>query len=333
MSASQRAESASSREAGQQSSAARTAVVALGGNALSPAGERSTIHDQFRHTRESLGPVVDLALDGWNVVVVHGNGPQVGDALVRNEVARAEVSPLPLGVLVAATAGWIGYMIQQSIHNAMRRAGSSRPVATVITQVLVDPDDPALTSPTKFIGHALPPDRAEALAREGVAIRMDSNGHQRRVVGSPVPLSIHEIPLIRSLVESGTIVVACGGGGVPVYRDERLGLEGVDAVVDKDLAAAVLARELEAGLLLILTNVDGVYEHWGTRRQRALDKLTVAEAARLDAAGAFGEGSMAPKVRAAVDYVRSTGGRAVIAELSAGRAAVRGEAGTTIISD
>lgn len=326
-------ESPPHRQGGAESEAGRTAVVALGGNALSPAGERSTIHDQFRHTRESLGAVVDLALDGWNVVVVHGNGPQVGDALVRNEVARAEVSPLPLGVLVAATAGWIGYMIQQSLDNAMRRAGNPRSVATVITQVLVDNTDPALTNPTKFIGHALPPDRAEALAREGVAIRTDSNGHQRRVVGSPAPRSIHEISLIRRLVEGGTIVVACGGGGVPVYRHERFGLEGVDVVVDKDLAAAVLARDLDAALFLILTNVDGVYEHWGTRQQRALDKLTVAEADRLDASGAFGEGSMAPKVRAAVDYVRSTGGRAIIAELGRGRAAVRGETGTEITSE
>ncbi|CAN5121762.1 carbamate kinase [soil metagenome] len=321
------------RPPGARPAERRTAVVALGGNALSPAGKRSTIHDQFRHTRASLGPVVDLAIEGWNVVIVHGNGPQVGDALVRNEVARSEVSPLPLGVLVAATAGWIGYMIQQSLFEAIQRSGHTRPVATVITQVLVDENDPALANPTKFIGHALPPDRAAALAREGATIRTDSNGHQRRVVGSPVPLSIHEIALIQRLVESGTIVIACGGGGVPVYRHERFGLEGVDAVVDKDLVAAVLARELDAGLLLILTNVDAVYEHWGTRHQRALDKLTVAEAERLDASGALGEGSMAPKVRAAVDYVRRTNGRAVIAELSAGRAAVRGEAGTEIISD
>lgn len=318
--------------ADERPGARRTAVVALGGNALSPAGERSTIHDQFRHTRASLGPVVDLAIDGWNVVIVHGNGPQVGDALVRNEVARAEVAPLPLGVLVAATAGWIGYMIQQSVYDAIQRSGHTRPVATVITQVLVDENDPALTSPTKFIGHALPPERAAALAREGVTIRADSNGRQRRVVGSPVPVSIHEVALIRRLAESGTIVIACGGGGVPVYLDTRFGLEGVDAVVDKDLAAAVLARELDARLLLILTDVDAVYEQWGTQQQRALDKLTVAEAQRLDASGALGEGSMAPKVRAAVDYVRRTGGRAVIAELARGRAAVRGETGTEIIS-
>jgi carbamate kinase len=274
---------------------------------------------------------VQLALDGWRVVVVHGNGPQVGDALVRNEIARREVAPLPLGVLVAATAGWIGYMIQQSIHNAMVRAGSRRAVTAVVTQVLVDPDDPGLRHPTKFIGHALPEDRAKELEREGAAIAVDGNGHFRRVVGSPRPVAIHEMDVIRALLEGGSIVIACGGGGVPVYPDREGRLEGLDAVIDKDLAAAVLARELDAALLLILTNVDAVYADWGTPRQRALSRLSVAEAERLDAAGAFGEGSMAPKVRAAVDYVRQARGRAVIAELSQGRAAVTGNAGTEIM--
>src|SRR5688500_1393412 len=152
---------------------APTAVIALGGNALAPAGERSTICDQFRHTRESLDPIVDLARNGWNVCVVHGNGPQVGDELVRNEVARAEASPLPLGVLVAATAGWIGYMIQQSVENALRRIGSVRKVATVITQIEVDPLDPALSAPTKFIGHEIPRDRTDALVAEGHSVQLD----------------------------------------------------------------------------------------------------------------------------------------------------------------
>src|SRR5918997_5397029 len=138
----------------------KTAVIALGGNALAPSGERSTIHDQFRHTRESLGPIVQLALDGWRLCVVHGNGPQVGDELLRNELARREASPLPLGVLVAATGGWIGYMVQQSLENALRRAGSDRRVATIITQVEIDPNDPALRDPTKFIGPELPPESA-----------------------------------------------------------------------------------------------------------------------------------------------------------------------------
>jgi len=307
-----------------------TAVIALGGNALSPAGERSTIFDQFRHTRSSLGPVVDLALDGWKLCLVHGNGPQVGDELVRNELARADVAPLPLGVLVAATAGWIGYMVQQSLENALRRGGSPRRVATVVTQVEVAPDDPALKAPTKFIGHEMPEAHARALMAEGASVKQDARGRWRRVVGSPKPLAVHEVEVIRDLVAAGTIVVACGGGGAPVYMDEQLGLEGLDAVVDKDLAAAVLARDLGASMLLILTDVDAVYLDYGKPTQRALRTLPVAEAERLDQAGAFGEGSMAPKVRAAVDFVRRTGGRAIITELRRGREAVRGEAGTTI---
>lgn len=307
-----------------------TAVIALGGNALSPSGARSTITDQFRHTRLSLAPIVDLALDGWNICIVHGNGPQVGDELIRNEMARAEVSPLPLGVLVAATAGWIGYMVQQSLENALRRAGSVREVATVITQVHVAPDDPAIATPTKFIGHEIPEVRARELEAEGMAIKKDARGRWRRVVGSPQPIAIHEIEVIGRLVSAGTVVIACGGGGAPVYHDTALGWEGVDAVVDKDLAAAVLARDLGASLLVILTDVDAVYADYGRPTQRALRSLTADEAGRMDREGAFGEGSMAPKVRAATDFVRRTGGRAIITELRLGREAVRGEAGTTI---
>ncbi|MDE3053420.1 MAG: carbamate kinase [Gemmatimonadota bacterium] len=314
-------------------SGAPTAIVAIGGNALAPGGEPSTIYDQFRHTRESLAPIVDLVLGGWNVCIVHGNGPQVGDELVRNELARRDASPLPLGVLVAETAGWIGYMIQQSLDNALRRAGHPRDVVTVITQVHVDRDDPALAVPTKFIGHALTPERARQVEAEGYAVRADGRGRLRRVVGSPRPLAVHEAGAVRRLLDAGTIVIACGGGGAPIYDDPSLGWEGVDAVVDKDLAAAVLARDLGAELLLILTDVDAVYADWGTPRQRALRRLTAEEAARMDGAGAFGEGSMAPKVRAAVDFVRRTGGRAIITALDRGRDAVRGDAGTTIIPE
>ena len=309
----------------------RTAVIAVGGNALSPPGERSTIADQFRHSRASLGPIVDLVLDGWRVVVVHGNGPQVGDELVRNEKARSEVAPLPLGVLVAETAGWIGYMLQQSLENALRKAGSSRNVVTVLTQVEVAPDDPALRDPKKFIGHGLSTARARELRAEGHPVKKDAKGNLRRVVGSPRPLAIHELSTIRSLVERDTVVIACGGGGVPVYPDSVLGLEGVDAVIDKDLAAAVLARELGAELFMILTDVDAVYTGWGTEQQKMISTMTVAEADRLGSEGAFGEGSMAPKVAAAADYVRHTKGRAIITELSKGRAAVQGAGGTQIL--
>ena len=309
----------------------RTAVIAVGGNALSPPGERSTIADQFRHTRESLGPIVDLALDGWRVIVVHGNGPQVGDELVRNEKARSEVAPLPLGVLVAGTAGWIGYMLQQSLENALRKAGNTRDVVTILTQVEVAADDSALKDPKKFIGHGLSVARARELRSEGHPVKKDAKGRFRRVVGSPTPLAIHELATIRSLVERDTVVIACGGGGIPVYRDSVLGLEGVDAVVDKDLAAAVLARELGAELFLILTDVDAVYTGWGTDAQRAISSMTVSEADRLASDGAFGEGSMAPKVAAAAEYVRRTNGRAIITELSKGRAAVQGVGGTEIL--
>jgi carbamate kinase len=273
---------------------APVAVIALGGNALAP-HERSNIHDQFGHTRASLGPIVELAMDGWNVCIVHGNGPQVGDELVRNELARYNAPPLPLGVLVAATAGWIGYMVQQSLENALRRLGSRRAVATVVTQVHVDPNDPRLKNPTKFIGREVSEKRATELRREGHIIKKDGRGRWRRVVGSPYPLAIHELPIIKTLVESGVLVIAAGGGGAPIYDDREFGWEGVDAVVDK-----------------------------------ALRQISVADAERLDRAGQFGEGSMAPKIRAAVDFVRRTGGKAVITELQHGQAAVRGNAGTTI---
>lgn len=308
----------------------RTAVIALGGNALAPSGEVSTIYDQFRHTRESLGPIVELALAGWSVCVVHGNGPQVGDELVRNELAHDQVSPLPLGVLVAATAGWIGYMIQQSLENALRRAGSPRSVATVITQVQVDPSDPALRNPTKFIGRALSSEGIEQAKAEGHVVKADGHGKMRRVVGSPVPQAIRELPVLKTLVEAGMLVIAGGGGGAPVYEHPTLGWEGIDAVVDKDLVAAVLARDLGAELLLILTDVDAVYADWGTPQQRPLRKLTVDEAVTMDEAKAFGEGSMAPKIRAAIDFVRRTNGRAIITSLARGQDAVAGRAGTTI---
>jgi carbamate kinase len=206
-------------------------------------------------------------------------------------------------------------------------------VATVITQIQVAPNDPALEAPTKFIGHAIPDARVESLRERGVSVSRDSRGRWRRVVGSPTPLAVHEIGVIKRLVQNGTIVVACGGGGAPIYHDGARGWEGVDAVVDKDLAAAVLARDLGASLLMILTDVDGVFLDYGTPQQRMLDTLTLAEAERLDKSGAFGAGSMAPKVRAAANFVRHTGGRAIITELARGREAVRGAAGTTIIAE
>jgi len=309
----------------------RTAVLALGGNALARTGERATITNQFRHARESVAPIVQLAKEGWGIAIVHGNGPQVGDELVRNEVARKLVEPLPLGVLVANTAGWIGYMLQQSLQNALRFGQVRRDVVTLITQTLVDPYDPALTRPTKPIGHALPDEVAERLRDTGIAIGRDGAGHWRRLAASPVPTGVVELELIRRLIGQDVIVVAAGGGGPPVYDHPLLGYEGVEAVVDKDRVAAILARQLDAEVLMILTDVDAVYADWGTPAARPLRRLTLGEVDEMVAAGGVNEGGMKPKVQAAADFVRDGGNRAIIARLNDGPAALRGEAGTTIV--
>jgi carbamate kinase len=304
--------------------------VALGGNALARAGEPATVTNQFRHARESMAMVVDLARADWRIVLVHGNGPQVGDELVRNEIARRLVEPLPLGVLVAETAGWIGYMLQQSLQNALAAARVERDVATVVTQTLVDRYDPALNLPTKPIGHALTESEVARLREAGRAVGRDGAGDWRRMATSPRPLGIVELGVVRRLVEGGTIVITAGGGGAPVYQDPLLGLEGVDAVVDKDRVAGILAAQLHAEALLILTNVDAVFERWGTPAARPIRRMTVARAEELLAGGELDEGGMRPKVEAAAEFARATGGRALIARLSDGPAALRGETGTTI---
>lgn len=305
-------------------------VVALGGNALAPASENITIFDQFRHTRESLGSVVELAKRGWRIAIVHGNGPQVGDELLRNEIAADAVPELPLGVLVAATAGWIGYMIQQSLENGLRAAGVRRNVVTQVTQVVVDPEAPELKEPTKSIGRALTPGQADRLRAGGWTVKEDARGILRRVVASPVPLEIVEKAEIAQLVAEGVIVIAAGGGGVPVYRDPQLGLEGVDAVIDKDRAAALLAREIGADTFLMLTDVDAVYRDFGTERARKIDRLSVRKAESLLESEQLGRGSMRPKVEAGVRFLKAGGKRVIIAQLDQGLAALNGKAGTEI---
>jgi carbamate kinase len=307
-----------------------TAVLALGGNALARSGEPATVTNQFRHARESVAPIVELAKQGWRIVIVHGNGPQVGDELVRNEAARKVAEPLPLGVLVAETAGWIGYMLQQSLQNALAAARVQRDVVTLITQTLVDRYDPALNQPTKPIGHALPAQEAARLREAGRAIGKDGAGEWRRLATSPSPLGVVEFPIIQRLIEQGVLVIAAGGGGPPVYQDPLLGLEGLDAVVDKDRVSSILASQLGAEVLMILTNVDAVFEGWGTPKARPIRRMTVEEAESMIAGGSLDAGGMKPKVEAAAAFVRRGGARSIIARLSAGPAALRGETGTTI---
>jgi carbamate kinase len=307
-----------------------TAVLALGGNALARSGEPATVTNQFRHARESVAPIVELAKQGWRIVIVHGNGPQVGDELVRNEAARKVAEPLPLGVLVAETAGWIGYMLQQSLQNALAAAQVQRDVVTVISQTLVDRYDPALNVPTKPIGHALSANEAARLREAGRAVGKDGAGEWRRMATSPVPLGVVEFPVIQRLLDHGMLVIAAGGGGPPVYQDPILGLEGLDAVVDKDRVSAILASQLGAEVLMILTNVDAVFEGWGTPKARPIRRMTVAQAESMLAGSSLDAGGMKPKVEAATAFVRRGGGRSIIARLSDGPAALRGETGTTI---
>jgi len=303
-------------------------VVALGGNGLQPPGERGDIQEQFAHTRESLAPIVALAAEGWRIAIVHGNGPQIGDELLRNERARAELPPLPLGVLVASTAGWIGHMIQQSLRNALRKANVDREVVTVVTQTVVEHDGEG--RPEKPIGRVLDETTARRLARELNWDVAPADGGWRRTVRSPRPIAIVEARAVRTLIDGGTIVIAAGGGGTPVREDEDDGLVREDAVIDKDRAAAVLGTAIGAELLLVLTNVDGVFRDHGTPSERLIDRLTVAEAEALIRSGELGAGSMRPKVEAAVDFIRSGGRRAHIARLDQGLAAVKRLAGTTI---
>jgi carbamate kinase len=310
-----------------------TIVVALGGNALAPPGERATIHDQFRHTRASLNAVVSLAREGWHIAIVHGNGPQVGDELERNELAHDRVAPLPLGVLVAATAGWIGYMIQQSLQNALLKAGVRRDVLSVITQTALDRSTGGFDRPTKPVGHALSPGTVERLRGRGVTVGQDGAGYWRRLAPSPEPTDVVEADAVRQLVKEGKIVIAAGGGGAPVYFDEQLYWEGVDAVVDKDRVAAILAGRLGADTLLILTDVDAVYRGWGTPQGEPLRHVSLGEAEELLAGGELGVGSMRPKIEASVAFLRGGGSRAIIAHLADGLAAIRGETGTTITGD
>ena len=310
---------------------AHTAVIALGGNALARADEPPTIANQFRRARESMGPIVELARDEWRIVLVHGNGPQVGDEVTRNESARRLVQPLPLGVLVAETAGWIGYMLQQSLQNALAVAGIKREVVTIVTQTLVDRYDPALSRPTKPIGHPLTEDEASRLREAGRAVGRDGSGAWRRMTTSPTPLGVVEFATVRRLLDKGTIVIAAGGGGPPVYADPFLGLEGIDAVVDKDRVAAILATQLDADVLMILTNVSAVFEGWGTPAARPIRRMTVEEAEALITGGSLDAGGMKPKVEAAASFAGTTGGRGIIALLSDGHAALRGETGTTIV--
>ncbi len=310
----------------------KTAVVALGGNAITRKEEEDTIARQFANTRESLRGIVELIRDGFNLAVTHGNGPQVGNAILRVELARGKAPLLPLGVCVADTEGGMGYMIEQSLQNRLRKEGIRRDVVTIVTQVIVDRNDPSIKEPTKFIGQFYTRQEAKRHAKEkGWVVKEDRPKSWRRVVSSPIPLEIVEKKTIKSLVEKGVIVIAAGGGGVPVCVEKDGSLEGLDAVIDKDRASAVLARDIGAELLLILTEVEKVALNFGTLLQIDLDKLTVEEAKKYQKENHFPPGSMGPKIEAAIQFLESGGKEVIITSIPKAYDAVKKKtAGTRI---
>ncbi len=304
-------------------------VVALGGNAVIKKGQRGDIYEQFANARASLEPLIPLIAAGAPLVLTHGNGPQVGDLLLMAEAARGEVPELPLGVLVADTQGQMGYMFQQSLKNRLIRGGIDRDVVTVLTQVVVARDDDRLRRFTKPIGPFFDQAGAERrMADTGVVLKEDAGRGWRRVVPSPTPLAVVETEIIRELVNHGDVVIACGGGGIPVYHEEDGRLEGVDAVVDKDLASAVLARDLGAQVFVSATSIEQVYLDFNGPRRRPLDAVTLADAKAYLDQGHFGEGSMRPKVAAIIGFLEGGGKLGVVTAPELVPAALRGEAGT-----
>jgi carbamate kinase len=305
-------------------------VIALGGNALLRRGEDDAIEVMRRNARLAGERVADIATSGWEVVITHGNGPQVGRILLQNEAARDWVTPMPLDVCGAESQGQIGYLLQVAIGDVFYERGMERPVAMVLTLTRVPPDDPAFKEPTKPIGPYYEEREAQRLAEErGWAMAPTPDGGWRRVVPSPKPYSIVEGGVIRQLAESGVIVIAAGGGGVPVIEDGPR-LVGVEAVVDKDLAACILARDVEAEVLLILTDVDGVFESYGQPGQRLIDWLRPEEALGMLEGGKLPAGSMGPKLEAAAEFVSGGGKAAIIASLDQAPDALEGRAGTRI---
>ncbi len=305
--------------------------MALGGNALLRRGADDTFAELQRAARRAAEAVADIAAAGWEVVVTHGNGPQVGRILLQQEAARGSVHPMPLDVCGAESQGQIGYMLQVTIGDVFFERGMERPVATVLTLTRVRPDDPAFANPTKFVGPYYEESEIAELERErGYVMKADPHGGWRRVVPSPKPYSIVETPVIKQLVAGGVIVIAGGGGGVPVI-EEGPRLIGREGVVDKDLAASILAHEVEASVLLILTDVKKVQRGYGGFLPEDIDTMSIAEAKALLKKGEFGAGSMGPKVEAAVGFVQAGGERAVIGELDDATAALRGEAGTQVV--
>jgi carbamate kinase len=311
----------------------KTVVVALGGNAILQPGQVGTFEEQLFNIDGAMRRIAELVENGWRVVLTHGNGPQVGNLLIQNALAAKTVAPMPMDVCGAESQGQIGYMLEQTLQNHLRMRRLEVPVVTLLTQVAVSAGDKAFASPSKPVGPFYSEVQAKKMMlEEGLAMREDAGRGWRRVVPSPEPVEIVPIKAIVDMLADGICVICSGGGGVPVVRGRSGALSGIDAVIDKDLAAALLAKEVGADALLILTDVPQAYIHYGAPEQQALTTVSLAEMQAYAAAGHFKAGSMGPKVAACMRFVAG-GGTAIIASLTEVVPALNGDAGTQIVPE
>jgi carbamate kinase len=310
----------------------KLAVIAFGGNALLRPEDRGTHEEQVARAKQAARWIAELVVRGYRLLVVHGNGPQVGNILIQAEEASTKVPPQSLDVAVAQTEGSMGFLLQQAVRNRLESIGSEGQVATVLTEVQVDANDPAFKRPTKPIGPFFTRYRAEALERDlGWTMREDAGRGWRHVVPSPRPLKILNVEMIARILDWANVVIAGGGGGIPVVRGRDGQWRGIEAVIDKDYASSLLASQLKADLYVILTGVARVALDFGKPSERAVDRMTASEAEKHLRDGQFPPGSMGPKIEAAVQFVRAGGGEVVITDIEHLRDALEGRAGTRIV--
>ncbi|MGB9835430.1 MAG: carbamate kinase [Candidatus Saccharicenans sp.] len=311
----------------------RIALIAFGGNAILPENQKGLQEEQMRNAQKAAEMMVQIIKKGYELIVVHGNGPQVGNLLIQMEEASNKIPPFTLDVCDAMTEGSMGYMLEKALINELRRESIDKDVATVVTQVVVDKDDPAFQKPTKPVGPFYPKFRAQQLMRQKKWTMVEDAGRgYRKVVPSPRPIDIVPKWIIRDLVLSGRVVIAAGGGGIPVILNSRGLYEGVEAVIDKDYAASLLAREVGAELFIILTGIHRVYYNFGKPDQKPLPVITVEEAKKFLAEGQFPAGSMGPKIKAAIEYIEAGGKEVLITSANHLKAALINRSGTRIVS-
>ena len=309
----------------------QTVMIALGGNSLSPKGSSGSVAEQFAYTRKTMDYLSAFITLDYNICITHGNGPQVGNELLRMDLTNDKVPPLPLGICVANTQGQIGYMVQQTLQNKLREIDIDREVVTLVTQVLVDKNDPSINNPTKYIGPRYSKSDIDKLASElGWEIKEQEPGSWRRVVPSPMPEYIMHGKSIKALVDRGSIVIAFGGGGIPVYNNEKYKIEGLDAVIDKDFSAAKMGRIIRAQELWIISDIDYLYRNFGKENATPIKQISTKELRKLYEKNIFQEGTIKPKIKAALHFLKHHGEKVIITSIDNIKKAIKKKSGTII---